>query len=222
MASIFATALLSLSALMLPFMAQARKTSTEKPMTAAKAFISAPASRFPLVPAMKRMDMVDYYNSGMDRPSDNMLGGKSRILNLTAEHISVEDVGDGLSVTSISLDKMGRDTVLIVTSNVATPAIDGKLYFYSTEWNELPSGNYFTAPQLAEWVRKGSGIDMTDIENSVPFVMADYSYSPDTHILTLKGTFSEYIPKEEYEKVKNCLLPEIRYKWNGKKMVKIK
>lgn len=206
-------------ALLLPL--SAGKEADKGGITASEAFINAPAARFPLVTKMKRMDMVDYFNSGMDRESDNVLGGKTRILQLTPDKITVEEVGQNVSVTSISLDKMGRDTVLIVTSNIATPATDGCVSFYSTDWKKLGAG-LFSEPSLRDWTVAKPDVDQADMENMVPFVMADYSYDPSTRILTLRASFKEYLPEEDYNKVKSSLKSELRYKWNGRKMVKIK
>ncbi len=216
MTSLIYTLILSLIA---PLMAG--KDADNGGMTASEAFINAPAARFPLVTKMKRMDMVDYFNSGMDRESDNVLGGKTRILELTPDKITVEEIGEKVSLTSISLDKMGRDTVMIVTSNLATPATDGYISFYSTDWKKLNAA-LFSEPSLKDWIVAKPDIAQDDIENMVPFVMAEYSYDPSTHILTLRASFKDYLPEEDYNKVKSSLKSELRYKWNGRKMVRIK
>ena len=46
-------------------------------LTASKAFTSAPSDVFPLLDTNTRMDMVDYYNSGLATPSANRIDRKS-------------------------------------------------------------------------------------------------------------------------------------------------
>lgn len=187
-------------------------------------FINAPQSRFPFLPKMKRMDMVDYYNSGVGRGSDNLLGGKSRIIELTPEQIKVELVEGGMSTTSLSVVPAGKnDTIVVVVSNVLTPAPDGMISFYTTDWKELDSKQLFVQPGFDDWLVKG--IDPTlrnDIRNAVPFIMAQYSFDPTTGILTLTQTADQYLPQADYDIAAGHLLKQLRYKWNGKKMEKLK
>ncbi len=191
-------------------------------LTAAEAFINAPTSRFPLIQKMKRMDMVDYKNSGVDKPSDNLLGGKSKILSLTPEKIVVEVCEGGLSVTSISVDKSNRgDTVLIVTADVATPAPDGAVSFFTSDWKPL-AGDIFNAPVTADWIKPQFKKQIREIENLLPFVLASYSYDPLDHTLTLTPSVKQYLPESDYDKVKEMLSDKLVYRWNGKKMVQLK
>ena len=192
--------------------------------TPASLFINAPQSRFPFLPKMKRMDMVDYYNSGVGRGSDNLLGGKSRILELTPDQIKVELVEGGMSTTTLSIVPYAKnDSLVIAVSNVSTPAPDGMISFYTTDWKEVDTNRLFEAPTFDDWLPKG--IDRTlrdDIRNAVPFVMAQYSFDPSTQILILTQTAAQYLPKADYAIAKDHLVKELRYKWNGKKMEKIK
>lgn len=192
-------------------------------LTAEKAFIDAPTSRFPLIPKMKRMDMVDYFNSSVDKSSENILGGESKILSNSPDKIVVEVVGGASDVTSVSLAKYGSDTILIVTSNVATPAIDGMISFYTADWKPLKSKNeLFKEPQFSDWVDSRTRPDMSDLRNAIPFVMAEYEYNPETRILTLKSTYTDYLDNDNSGVAGEHLFKELRYKWNGKKMQRIK
>lgn len=188
-------------------------------------FINAPQSRFPFLPKMKRMDMVDYYNSGVSRPSDNLLGGKSRVLELTPEQIKVELVEGGMSTTSLSVVPAGKnDTIIVVVSNVLTPAPDGMISFYTTDWKELKGKQpLFEQPTFDDWLVKGINSSVrNDIRNAVPFIMAQYSFDPTTGILTLTQTADQYLPRADYDLARDHLLKQLRYKWNGKKMEKLK
>jgi len=188
-----------------------------------RAFVSAPESLFPLIPKMKRMDMLDYFRAGVTKPQQNRLGGDSRILSETDGSIVIEEAGGSNVVTSISAARGSakQDTVLIVVSNYLTPAADGAVKIYTTAWNPV-NGIPFTEPMLHDWIVPKPKMPIADIENIVPFVTARYEYDPESGILTLTNTLGNFLAKEEYEQIKESVIPQIRYKWNGKKMTRQK
>lgn len=205
------TARLLLLILLLPLLADAQTG-----LSAAKAFVSAPTDCFPLIPKMKRLDMLDYFNSGMDRPSENLLGGKSRVLTLTPLKIVIEETEGGGVLSSVSLGKVNNDTVYIVTTDVNLPARDGSLRVYDRDWKQLVTGRWFAEPTLETWLVKKDRKTLPDIENAVPFVPAAYDFDPETGILTLTSTVADMIPAEDYALVKDLLRPTLQYKLTNK------
>ncbi|MDE5845244.1 MAG: DUF3256 family protein [Muribaculaceae bacterium] len=198
-------------------------TTAMAQVSPAKIFIDAPQSRFPFLSKMKRMDMVDYFSGGISRASENLLGGKSRILEMTPDHIKVELVEGGVSTTSLIPVAYGKDSLIVVVSNVATPAPDGMISFYTLDWKQIDGKKIFVEPTFDEWLSAGIDKEIRkEVRDAVPFVMAEYSFDPQTKILTLKQTADQYLPKADYDKVKNLLVSELKYRWTGKKMVKIK
>lgn len=199
-------------------------TTVMAQVSPAKIFIDAPQSRFPFLSKMKRMDMVDYFNGGVSRASDNLLGGKSRVLKLTPDQIMVELVEGGVSTTSLTpVAYDNNDSLIIVVSNVATPAPDGMISFYRPDWKAVDTKRFFVEPTFDDWLQKNVDRSLrNELRDLVPFVMAEYSFDPDTKILTLKQTADQYLPKADYDKAKNHLVDELKYRWNGKKMVRVK
>lgn len=201
------TVRLLLLMLLLPLLADAQTG-----LSAAKAFVSAPVDCFPLIPRMKRLDMLDYFNSGMDRPSDNLLGGKSRVISLSPMKITIEETEGSKVLTSVCLKEYRKDTVYIVTTDICTPARDGSLRVYNRDWKELIADRWFTQPTLENWLVKVDRKSLPDIENAVPFVPASYDFDPESGILTLTSTLADMIPAEDYAKVKDLLRPRLQYK----------
>ncbi|MDE7154888.1 MAG: DUF3256 family protein, partial [Muribaculaceae bacterium] len=112
---------------------------------------------------------------------------------------------------------------IVVVSNVATPAPDGMISFYTLDWKQIDGKKIFVEPTFDEWLSAGIDKEIRkEVRDAVPFVMAEYSFDPQTKILTLKQTADQYLPKADYDKVKNHLVSELKYRWTGKKMVKIK
>lgn len=187
-----------------------------------RAFITAPESRFPFIPQMKRMDMIDYFRAGVTKPSQNLLRGNSRILSETPNSITVEEVADRGVVTTINIAKGAArgDSVLIVVSNFEVPAGDGSVSVYNTSWKSLP-GNVFTPPALDDWLIKRPAMDKADLENYIPFVTASAEFDPETDILTFTNTLDTFLGKDIYDKVKDSVRPVLKYRWTGRKMVRI-
>ncbi|MBD5191629.1 MAG: DUF3256 family protein [Bacteroidales bacterium] len=188
--------------------------------TAEQIFIDAPSSIFPGIRKITRMDMVDYFKSGSDRGSTNRFGGLSRVLALSPESITVEEAGSNIVEKQIALDISGkRDTAIIFVTNIATPAMDGAVKVYTTDWQPAP-GKGFVEPTLKDWIKKGiSKEKSTQIMSLVPFAMARYNFNPETDLLTLTATFDNYLPEEDMNKVKDSLYTTITYKWNGSRFV---
>lgn len=189
-------------------------------LTAEQAFINATPEQFPYIKRITRLDMVDYFKSGSNRPSQNLLNGFSRILSMTPEKIVVEQATDGLVVTQMALDMFNKkDTALIVIENIATPAMDGNVKVYDTSWQCVNGA--FIPPTLKDWIKKGAKKEMVnEIMTYVPFAMARYDYDPESHTLTLTASFADYLPEELMRKVGHALYTSKTYKWRGNKFVK--
>ncbi len=185
---------------------------------AKNAFFTAPQELIPYAPAMLRMDMADYYESGSDKKIKNSLFDASRIISLDENNIVIEETADSASIAQISVDINAKgDTTYIFIRNIATPAIDGCISFYDTEWKPL-KGKCFEEPKLKDWVIGGKKSDIEAAQDVVPFVMCNYSYDTQTKFLTLEPSFDVYTPKSDFEEVKNLFYSKIVYRWDGKKM----
>ncbi len=182
-------------------------------LTAAKAFVDAPASVFPLVDNTTRLDMIDYVNAGMSTQSVNRLGGGSAIIELTPMKLRAK-------MTDASIDELfllpaGSDTIIGVIRTVATPGHDSSISFFNSSWQPLKPGAVFTAPVLADWVTDQSHIP--DVETVVPFMLVGYSYDPDKGVLTATNNLEPFLSKDIYSIVAPFMTDTIVYQWNGKR-----
>lgn len=189
----------------------------EKDSTAAQFFVSAPLSVFPTIDPMTRLDMIDYFQAGSDKPSRNTAGGECRILEETPQSItfSTSDVSE-YSLSLIPTKKKG-ETILMVVRTLKTPAEDSTAKFYSTDWKELPG--LFEVPQLMDWLNDEGKKQRRDVENAVPFVLAKLTYTPSNKMITLTNNLGDYIPEEVLGLAQNSLHQQLRFRWNGKKFV---
>ena len=188
-------------------------------LTAAGAFTDAPASIFPLLDRNTRLDMIDYFNSGSATASQNAMQGKSRVTAMTPDDIRIA-MTDASSY-QISILPAGNDSIIAVIQTVATPAHDSHISFYSRSWQEL-KGNYFTAPVMDEWLSESGKQNDGEVAAMVPFMLAEYVYDPATATLSLTNNLREFLSPDVYQTVADYLRPSLSYRWDGKRMNKVK
>ena len=187
----------------------------EAQLTAASAFADAPKTVFPLLDRNVRLDMVDYFNGGLSTASTNALQGKSRITALTPTDMKIA-MTDASSY-QLSLLPANNDTIIALIQTVATPAHDSHITFYSRSWAQL-GDNLFSAPSLSDWMTPAAKKSGADVSAMIPFMLAEYTYDPDSRTLTLKNNLSEFLSPDVYSLIGAYLLPSMTYRWDGKRM----
>ncbi|MDE6394038.1 MAG: DUF3256 family protein [Duncaniella sp.] len=185
-------------------------------LTAPQAFTTAPADVFPLLDTNTRLDMVDYYNSGLKTASNNRMNGQSVITELTPASVSVK-ISDSSSA-QVAVLPAGNDTVIAVVSTVATPGLDSTLKFYDSKWQLLPADKYFTAPTWSDWMTPGH--DSSEVTAYTPFMLSSYFINPAEGTLTVSNNLPTFIDSDIYADIADALYPTLTYRWNGKKFVK--
>ena len=176
--------------------------------TAADAFTTAPTGIFPLLDQNTRLDMVDYYNSGLATPSANRLQGRSAITSLPPATITGK-------LTDSSSAQIAH---LPAISTVATPGLDSTIKFYDSNWAPLPTDRHFTAPGWNDWMTPGH--DITEITAHTPFMLASYFIDTDAGTLTATNNLATFLDEDTYKTLSPALRPTLTYKWNGKRFTK--
>lgn len=205
--------LLSLSLLAISATASAQ-------LTASSAFSSAPSKVFPLLDMMTRLDMVDYFNSGMDKSSDNKLAGKSVITAMTPEALTIRMTDS--STSQLVVLQGDKAPVIALISTVATPGLDSSMSFYDDSWNLLPAEKFFIRPDWKQWLTPAGSANEAEVSMQVPFMLASYSYNPSDGTLTVTNNLSQFLDKEVYDDIASYLYPVLTYRWDGKKFVMVK
>lgn len=181
---------------------------------AADLFTSAPQSVFPLLDQNTRLDMVDYFKNNMSKASQNSLGGRSMIMELTPESVTVK-MTDSSAMQLVSL-KGSKGEVIALISTVATPGLDSSIKFYDADWSPLPADKIFTKPGWKEWLTDSGRANEEEVTMQVPFMLASYRLDPATSTLTLTNNLSKFLDKEIYDDISSYLRPELTYTWTGK------
>lgn len=180
-----------------------------------EAFKNAPSSVLPLLSKNTRLDMLDYFNSGMSTPSRNELGGNALIEQMTDESMTLKM--SSASAVQIALLPYGDDAYVALISTVNTPAPDSKLTVYSFDWTEDLTDRVFKLPDMTEWLTNEGKKNAGEVDLMVPFLLVSYSYDPESKSLTLTNNSSSFLSDEIYNMVKPYLHDTLIYTWNGKK-----
>ncbi|MDE5786108.1 MAG: DUF3256 family protein, partial [Duncaniella sp.] len=175
----------------------------------------APNSVFPLLDNSTRMDMIDYFNSGMTNTSTNNLKGQSAVTALSDKTLSVKMTDS--STAQIAVLDAGSGQVIAVISTVAAPGLDSSIAFFDADWSPLPDGNYFAKPSIDDWLTDEGKANKAEVEMQVPFMLASYNYDPATGKLLLINNLNRFLDEDIYEIVSPYLRPTLSYTWNGKK-----
>lgn len=163
--------------------------------TASEAFTAAPDRIVRLLPQSTRLDMLDYFNYGSTRASDNYFGGKSRITAVTDAAVSFQ-VGEAVDMQIAVIPRAKADTVFAVVTTIALPAADSSVDFYDTDWRPLKKP-LAAMPAYDDWVTAEGKTHIDELRLHLPFMPVQASVSPDGHRLVLTNSAPEFLAKSQ-------------------------
>lgn len=206
---------MNLKALILLAAASAALTAPAR--TAADFFKEAPTTVVPLLQTNTRLDMLDYFNSGLSTPSANTLGGRSRITALSDRAVTIEMSRD--ASMQIALVPSGRDTIVAVVETVLTPVADSRVrLFRPADWKELPAPEMPGIAQFADPARRKE-IKTAEMPDYL-FVRAEYD--PETSVFRFTDTTPAYYTDADRPKGLGLLRQNIEMRLSGDKFTEKK
>ena len=168
--------------------------------TAADFFVSAPDEVLPLVPQSTRLDMLDYFSSGLSTTSPNATRGRARIMLNEPTKLQAE---------------LSRDSNIQIA---LFPAESDTVSFYDTSWNLLA----LTMPSLKpidfvpESLRKeASKAELPDV------VFGRIDFNPETGYLTVNNTTAGYYAEQDRPDGLALMSTSIQYALRGNRLRKV-
>lgn len=195
--------------------AVASVVSVSAQLTARSAFTSAPPSLLLTLPQNVRLDMLDYYDSGIDRASRSAFGANCRIDSLSDNAMNVS-IGHIRNLSLYILGAGGEKPVIMTIDRLLTPAVDSSVSFYNSKWERQPTDRIISLPTLADWTGKIDKELRERIENALPFVMYDAGFDPESSQLTLTLSTDGYVAREDSALVADNLKKKLVYTFNPK------
>lgn len=178
-------------------------------------FTSAPPAAMPMLSKNVRMDMLDYFDAGVDHASDNKFGGPAQVTAISQHAIDYQ-TADGIACQLAVLNAGGRPMVCVVTT-YPTPIPDSRLQAWDSDWKET---QVFNEPRLADWL-----IDKKNrktVEAALPFILASYKYNPETQTLTVTNEMAAYWTADERPAALDMVRDRLLYRWDGKRFKLVK
>ncbi|MBO5780471.1 MAG: DUF3256 family protein [Muribaculaceae bacterium] len=184
-------------------------------LTPRSAFTTAPISVLPAIAEPTRLDMIDYFESGINRPSKTIFEGDA-VLTALDDNIASISIGDYQQIDIVVLP-YGNKAIIMIIDHLKTPDTTSTIRFYNSRWEQFDTDKMLRLPTLKDWTGKIDKNLRIDLENALPFIMYDAKYDPATKILTLKPETQGYVAIENHDLVDSNLKPELKYRWTGKK-----
>ena len=185
--------------------------------TAADFFVSAPKEAIPLLTTNNRLDMLDYFHTGVETATSNVLNGKSRV---TAEDslrliASLSDISE----LQVAVLPNKGDTIVAFIETVASPVKDSGITFYrASDWRrlpdvDLPGADDFIAP------RNRQAAATAEIP-SIFFIGIDYD--PEQQLILISNNSFDNLPAGERPRAALLMESVQAYRYDGKKLVRVK
>lgn len=195
----------------------ATPTDTIAPLTAVKCFTEAPKDVVKHISPTTRLDMVDYYQAGMDHPSANAIGGECLITAMEPQKITVEG-GTGIKYEMFVLDASSKQYIGMIET-VETPIPDSMVKFYTSDWKELTGKKHalWTEPTLADWLPGADKKQLQQAREALPFVLATCSYDPQQSTLTVTNNMEQYYSKLDTPEILSQMQKQLVYRWDAKR-----
>lgn len=178
--------------------------------TAADFFVTAPGSVMPYTDSNLRLDLLDYYRYGSDRSMPDRTSTPLRITGESDRTLTVA-VGEEGSRVQIAVLPAGKDTLLAVVTTVTLPAPDSRVDFYNKDWT--PARVKTPAwPVYSDWVPVAD----FETEARLPFVPAEAAFDSTATVLTFTCRADSFLTADEYDMLRESLVPAIVYDVKGK------
>lgn len=191
--------------------------------TVADFFAQEPGEVFSLLSASTRLDMVDYYHSGQKVEAENKFGGTSRIDTITDVYMRIRT--SKAKTIELRMMPQRKDTIIAVVETVMLPTPDSHITFYNSHWyrlreikpmKEVPTTADFFLPTVDKNTRR-------EMLAQLPFDIIEMHFEGDNYgRLTAKHRLKEFLGKEEWEKWRPLLRPELNYTVDGMKIKPLK
>ncbi|MDE6286089.1 MAG: DUF3256 family protein, partial [Muribaculaceae bacterium] len=143
-------------------------------------FAMAPDEVMPLLPANTRLDMLDYYNSGMQRPSRNEAGGMALITSSADRRLTFE-AGDSCSY-ELAVFTTPRDTLVALIETLRYPMPDSRVEWFDARWQPVKAP--VAEPGLKQWLTRDGARNRAEVEETIPFITATATADPDRRTIT--------------------------------------
>lgn len=180
-------------------------------------FAMAPDDVLPLLPANTRLDMLDYYNSGVHRESADASGARAIVTGSSDRSLRFE-VGDTCRF-EIAVFPAGNDTLVALIETIAYPMRDSRIQWFDSRWQ--PARKALEEPSLADWLTPDGSKHRAEVEETSPFITYEAKADVTRGTITMRNTMETYfLPQDRAAAIGHYMHPELVYRLKGKRFVR--
>lgn len=187
----------------------------------AKSYFIAMPDSLTLLSSVNRADCIDFMESNMKAEVTNRLGQKSEMKVLTESYIFIQNSPQSSwQMKVLPLNK--KKSILCVITTVCAPACNSHIEFYTTDWKTLNSEKYIVQlPTIKDFLNipadSASTTSYKDALRAADLTLLKIDLAPDKNSLSFMLSTTEYMKKEQAEKLSTHLKPIIMYQWEKKR-----
>lgn len=178
-------------------------------------FAMAPDDVLPLLPPNTRLDMLDYYNSGLARPSRNAAGGEAVITASDSRRLAFQ-LGDS-TTCELAVFTAGPDTLVALVETIRFPMADSSIQWFDAQWQ--PVRPPLSEPTLADWLTRDGRRRRAEAEEALPFMTAEATTDPAQGTITLTRTIDSYFLPGTAPEALSLTHPALVYRLSGRRFV---
>lgn len=170
-----------------------------------------------------RLDMLDYWDADSVFKARNVMNGESWIENMSDNYAKIRITPVSSLEIKILPVKKGEPIVMtIYTIGGNGQAKDSSVDFFDSSLKPLKDNELLKTPILKDFlsIPKGSSMKVSDLEKELPFTTIEYSASAESDDVLARLTVSDFLGKEESERITPFILPHITLRWDGRKLKK--
>ena len=183
-------------------------------------FISMPDSVLPLLSSVNRLDMLDFYDSGMKAAVRNRLDGESELTYISPKSIKIRYTGSSEVVIRLFYYKDSVPVICLARTYESNGLYDSRIGFYDSKWQELDASRILQIPEFDAFVRDGLSKDsVAYIRNASEIRSIKACLPDDSDRIEFEYTGLAFAGEDSLQ-CASCLRKEpIVYDWNGKRFV---
>lgn len=188
--------------------------------TASQAFLFMPANVLDLITPAMRLDMIDYLAADTVRQIPNALGGLSSFIRpVNDSYLNVRITPVSTMTFKILPHKKSNIVAVTYTISDEGHAGDSEIAFYDNKMHPLKTAKFIKVAEIDDFfsLPKDKKHLKKELMALVPFPTVKYTLNPDNQTLTASLTIKQYMPTEDYMKLRPYLKPELTYHWTGSK-----
>lgn len=200
-----------------PSVTSAANISDSISITAEKCFREAPSEVLQLITPNTRLDMIDYFEAGMQRASSNAAGGECAMLQVEPKSVTLK-AGEGIRYQFFVLDG-SKQSYIGVIETLETPCEESAVKFYTADWTPIDAHKtgFFREPTLKDWMLENDKRTLAEARKTLPFIFTSYTYDPAAGTLTATNTMDGYYHPTDTPAILSDIRPSITYKWDSKR-----